>query len=138
MATIYTQGTVIRTEAVAAGGVDTAIEQVISLTSNPATLPEIDVTHLTSTAKEFRGGLRDYGTLSGTFWVDPTLTGQALANTMYGNASIRAWDLTPPGSIGVYTFDAYVNQFSSIGNIGVDTYMQSNIGIRLSGDITFT
>ena len=138
MAKIYTQGTVIRTEAVAAGGVDTAIEQIINLSANAAPLPEIDVTDLSSTAKEFGGGLQDFGEMTGTFWNDPTLTGQALAATMYANASVRAWDLTPPGSIGVYTFSAFVKQFSKIGNIGVDTYMQSNVSIRFSGAVTFT
>lgn len=142
MAKIGTQGTVIEVEDSVGSGTFTAIAAVSQLTDNPQAPPEIDVTDVGSTAREFLGGLIDFGNMSGTVFHDPSDASHALLNSYALNAStqVPAWRIILPAQPvqGWFGFNGYVQIFGMPGSIGVDTALTSNLTIRKSGNVVFT
>lgn len=96
----------------------------------------IDVTNLSSTAKEKRIGLRDEGELSITLDFDPDDTVQEGLRTDRANRTrqqfkITFTDTTPTTA----TFYGYVNQFGIQG--GVDAVIEASVSIVIDGDVTW-
>jgi Lambda phage tail tube protein, TTP len=96
---------------------------------------EIDVTDLSSTAKEKRLGLPDEGDLTLSLNYIPKNTGHALLRALKASGAVRSYRLTftdsPPTT---WTFDAFVKGFP-ISN-GVDAVTKGNVTLAVSGGIT--
>lgn len=95
---------------------------------------ELDVTNLSSTAKEFRLGITDPGMLQLEFDQDNADTGQLAILTAYNNSSAKQFKITLPNS-NTATFTAYVRKFSSQG--GVDQIVKRQCDLRISGAVTW-
>jgi hypothetical protein len=95
---------------------------------------EIDVSNLSSTAKEFRLGLVDFGMLQLELDHDNTDAGQAALLAAYNAATAKSFKLTLPNS-NVASFTAYVRKFSAQG--GVDQVVKRQVDLRISGAVTW-
>ena len=97
---------------------------------------DIEVTHLTSEAKEYVGGLPDYGeiTITGN-WL-PTDTGQAdlQADELTRTTDTLSIEMTNHAKKASGT--AYVKSFS-VNNVGVDQPLQFNCTFKMTGKLTF-
>ena len=94
-----TQGSKIEVSGAASPSVFTKIVNVTDISESGATLDQIDVTNLDSTAKEFVPGLPDYGTVTVQINFDSDeATHQTLDQLAQGGTSaIRDWRITESG-----------------------------------------
>lgn len=93
---------------------------------------EIDVTTLSSAAKEFILGMADYGAVTVTINWYPGDAGQAAIRTAFANQTTDTYTITFPTSLGAtYTFSALVLE-SPGPEIGNDV-LQSEIVLRCTG-----
>lgn len=98
----------------------------------------IDATHLRSTAKEKKIGLRDEGSLSLELNYLPKDPGQAAlqaARTANTKVSIRI-TLTDDSPATTATFDAYVPDFQIKG--GVDEKVSATCKMEITGAVTWS
>jgi hypothetical protein len=110
------------------------IGQVTSISGPDGSVPEVDVTHLSSTGKEYIGGLADFGSVSLEVIFDAATTsnmheqiwGDFLAQTVT-TYQIRLSD--SPATL--ITFTGYPNQYSY--SLGVDEAVRATIGFKVSG-----
>lgn len=110
------------------------IGQVTSISGPDGSVPEVDVTNLDSTGKEYIGGLPDFGSVTLEVIFDA-----ATATTMHEQIwndflsqtvttyQIRLSD-SPQTTI---TFTGYPNQYSY--SLGVDAAVTASLGIKVSG-----
>lgn len=96
----------------------------------------IDVTDLSSTAKEKRLGLADEGQLSFTINYIPKDTQHALLRTNRDARTLTSFKLkfTDSSPVSTWTFNAYVQGFSVSG--AVDGVVEANITLEITGSIT--
>ena len=125
---------------------DTAFEtipNVVSFQGPGGQASVIDVTNLTSTAKEKRVGLRDEGQLSLSLHFDPDDTVHLGLRLDRSNRARRQYKITftdtapaatPAATWTTWTFYGYVTQFSVQG--GVDAVVEASVTIEIDGDIT--
>lgn len=93
---------------------------------------EIDVTTLSSAAKEFILGMADFGTVTVTINWYPGDAGQTAIRTAFANQTIDTYTITFPTALGAaYTFQALVLE-SPGPDIGNDV-LQSEIILRCTG-----
>lgn len=97
---------------------------------------DVEVTHLTSEAKEYLGGLPDYGeiTITGN-WI-PTDLGQT---DLQADELTRATDtlsVEMPNHGKKVSGTAYVKAFA-INNVGVDQPLQFTCTFKMTGKLTF-
>jgi hypothetical protein len=95
---------------------------------------EIDVTNLSSTAKEIRLGLVDFGNLTIEVDHDESDPGQAALLAAYNASTSRTFKVTLPNS-NTATFTAYVRKFGVQG--GVDQVVKRQIELRISGSVAW-
>ncbi len=97
----------------------------------------IDVSDLSSTAREKRMGLNDEGQLSFTINYLPTNTQHALLRTQRNSRALTPFQLvfTDTGAM-TWAFSAYVNGFSVSG--AVDGVVEAQVTLEISGSITET
>ena len=95
----------------------------------------IDVTDLSSTAKEKRLGLADEGQLSFTINFIPKNTQHALLRTRRDNRTLSNFKLqfTDSSPASVWSFSAYVQGFSVSG--AVDNVVEATITLEITGSI---
>lgn len=112
----------------------TAIAEVKTFSGLDGAASEIDVTHLTSTAKEFRLGLVDEGGF--TFEMNRVASdaGQAALLTSRNAGTLKTYKLTLPNA-ETATFTAFAKTFPVAG--GVDGVVMHNIGLRISGSVVW-
>ena len=121
---------------------DTAFEtipNVVSFQGPGGQASVIDVTNLTSTAKEKRVGLRDEGQLSLSLHFNPDDTVHLGLRLDRSNRARRQYKITftdtaPAATWTTWTFYGYVTQFSVQG--GVDAVVEASVTIEIDGDIT--
>jgi len=113
------------------------IGQVVSISGPDGSVPEVDVTHLSSTGKEYIAGLADFGSISMEVILDPATT-----TTMHE----QIWNDFLAGTVTTYqmrlsdspqttlTMTAYPNQYS--WNLGVDEAVRATLGLKISGSPT--
>ena len=98
---------------------------------------EIDITTMASTAKEFRQGLRDFGSLRIDFVRNPDDSGQAELFSMQALQATREFVITAPtGTANVYTFSGFVAQFTT--DMATDDVLRGSATIRITGAPTIT
>jgi len=95
---------------------------------------ELDTTNLSSTAKEFKLGLVDYGQVQMEFDQDNADAGQLVMLTAYSGSLSKTFKLTLPNN-STATFTAFVRQFSSQG--GVDQIVRRQATLRITGAVTW-
>ena len=140
---ITTNGTL--TDASAATTTITAFQKVGEVTSmnTPAGEPaEIDMSHLESTAREFRNGLRDEGSITGEMNFVPSDAGQTIMVEMQSEKTPRQVSITLPAvDDGAQQLDGYRWTFGGLVrgmpvSIGVDEKAVRAYTIRVSGSVT--
>lgn len=136
MATIQTQGTTIGIGDGASSETFNTIGEVLNIAGPSGSAPEIDITNLSSTAREFSMGLPDEGNISLTCNWDPDDTYQLQARTARNAQTLTNFKITctdtPATTI---TFAAYVTEWSL--NFDIDNVGKLTIGLRLTGAATF-
>lgn len=97
------------------------------------TRSDIDVTDLTSVAKEFRAGLRDNGSLTLAVNYNADEVGHLRLEALLDEDETETFKITDPlGTI--FTFQGLVKKFDI--NWAVDSVEKSNVEIRISGAVT--
>lgn len=132
---LESQGMVIQLSDDASPEVYTTIGQINSITGPDGTAAEIDVTDLSSTAKEFKMGLADEGSVTLEGFFKPSDTQHAALRTkrntrVTGNFQIVFTD-SPQTT---WSFAAYVPTLSITA--GVDAALTGSITLRITGAIT--
>jgi hypothetical protein len=133
---IEAQGTTIQ---IGTGATPTwaTIKEVKSFTGPGGSAAVIDVTDLSSTAKEKRMGLHDEGQLSFTMNYLPDDTQHALLRTNRAGRVLTPFRLTfTDTSPKIWTFNAYVTSFAVSG--AVDGVIEANVTLEITGAITET
>lgn len=98
---------------------------------------EIDITTMASTAKEYRQGLRDFGSLKIDFVRNPDDAGQAELFSMQALQATREFIITAPtGTANVYTFSGFVVQFTT--DMSTDDVLRGSCTVRITGAPTIT
>lgn len=115
----------------------TAIANVKSGTDlESGSSPEIDVTDLTSTAKEFRLGLVDNGSFSLTLFHSNADAGQAALQARRLDGAVTSMKIIlPSGTTPTASFTALVKKFSK--SVAVDGVVEASVDIRVTGTITW-
>lgn len=115
----------------------TTIKEVKSFTGPGGSAAVIDVTDLSSTAKEKRMGLQDEGQLSFVMNYLPDDVQHALLRTNRASRVLTPFRLTfTDTSPANWTFNAYVTGFSVSG--AVDGVIEANVTLEITGSITET
>ena len=110
------------------------IPNVVSFQGPGGQAQVIDVTNLSSTAKEKRMGLRDEGSLSLSLHFDPDNAVHDGLRSDRANRTRQQFRITFTDTIPtVWTFYGYVTQFSVQG--GVDAVVEASVTIEIDGDI---
>lgn len=133
MAVLDAQGATLTIES--ALGVPVLIECISSFTGMTGQASDIDVTCLTSTAREFRQGLQDFGDFTIELMRDPAQVGQLEMEIAKNSQDIRTFVLTLPGG-PVATFDGYVKGLTTSG--GVDAVVTGTATIKITGPVVWT
>ena len=112
----------------------TSIANVKSFSGFDGAASEIDITNLSSTAKEFKLGLIDPGHFSMQIDQDNTDAGQAALRAAQISGASKQFKLTLPNA-KTATFNAFVKKVDSQG--GVDAVIKTNAELRITGAITW-
>jgi hypothetical protein len=137
MSNITSQGTTVAIFDVSTSPEYTDIPQVTSMSGPDGSASEIDVTNLSSTAKEFILGLKDEGSIQLSMIWDERLTNHALLRTKFGSGVSTSFRITDAGSPQkIYTFPAFVSTLSM--STGVDEVQRADVNLRISSAIVIT
>lgn len=128
---ISAQGTTIEVDSTTPGTPDTEIGNVASFSGFDGEASEIDVTNLSSTAKEFNIGLKDFGAFSMEIHPDYDDAGQSELRSA-GN-SVKTFRITLPNS-KTLTFSGLVKNADAL-NGGVDAVLTGTVNIKVTGDV---
>ena len=118
-----------------AGGTPVLIECISSFSGFDGQASDIDVTCLTSTAKEWRQGLQDFGQFSVDLMRDPNDPGQAELDAAKNAQATRTFILTLESG-DVATFEGYVKSLTTAG--GVDAVLTGTATIKVSGTVVWS
>lgn len=133
---ILTQQTTISIDD--AAGSPVTINGVMSITGlGSGTATEINVTTLASTAKEFRQGLRDFGSYEINMVRNQDDLGQLELFDAMGLQSVRTFIITMPTSTAnVITHEGFVQSITT--DIDADGVVMGKATIRVTGAIAYT
>lgn len=132
---ISAQGTIVQIENNASPGEYVTINNVKSFSDlEGGSAGEIDVTDMTSTAKEFLVGLRDNGSVTLNVLHRRNDPGQMMVEDRREDGAVTGFKFTLP-TLDVATFNGLVKKFSKSG--GVDQAVAGSIEIRVTGDVTW-
>ncbi len=104
--------------------------------TNDGTRPEIDVSNLDSTAREYRLGLQDFGTFSLDMNHVPDSQGQQKLEEALASPDVWSFEIHYPDS-SVDHFDGLVKSFPRPKG-GVDQVLERTAQIRCTGVVTTT
>lgn len=110
------------------------ILELTALKPSSATAPDIDVTDLKSTSKEFRTGLQDQGTLASDYFVLESDPGQAAVEASFVASTAVPYKLVTPGGV-TRTFTASCKKFGTIPELSVDGVQKGSAEWKISGDV---
>ncbi|MCW9051232.1 MAG: phage tail tube protein [Motiliproteus sp.] len=108
---------------------------VVSFSGFDGETSEQDVTTLSSTAKEYRLGLQDFGNFSLELMRDPNDVGQAAMEAAKAAGAVRECVLTL-ASGNIATFNALVKGINMSG--GVDAQVTGSANLRITGAVVWT
>lgn len=104
------------------------------------TAAEIDMSDLSSVAKEFVLGLADNGSMSLEMLYDPADPGQIILETLRETSDVNVYRVTIPNPLAgspdrtTFSFNGFVTTFPF--SIAVDAGITGTVGVRLTGQIT--
>jgi Lambda phage tail tube protein, TTP len=132
---VLTQGTQLKRGDGGSPEVFTAVPDVLSMSGPDASKAEIDVTDLASVAKEFKGGLADFGRLTVEMnYIPGNATHAAMRADFINTLSpVRNWQIAFTNGRR-WDFSGYVASFP--GQTAADSVQKSSMVIRLSGAVT--
>lgn len=134
MATIKAQGTTL---SIHDGVIAQAIAGVTSFSGFDGESTEIDITTLSSTAKEFSIGLEDFGSFSAELIFDPDDPGQtAIAEAKTGGITREIVLTLPSGTLNVATFDVVVKSFGKTG--AIDGIVTATANFKITGSVVWS
>jgi predicted secreted protein len=134
---IEAQGTLLKIGTGASPITYTTIKEVKSFTGPGGSAAVIDVTDLSSTAKEKRMGLQDEGQLSFVINYLPDDTQHDLLRTNRAARTLTPFQLIfTDTSPTTWSFSAYITGFSVSG--AVDGVVEANVTLEVTGSITET
>lgn len=142
-AALESQGMQVKISATDSPQAYTAITELYDIGGPDGSANEIDVSDLDSTAREFRMGLKDSGTLTFGLNYIPTNTQHNLLRTTWTARTIAYFQMiftdddattSPVTTATIWSFSAYV-QSLSISN-SVDGKTEGSVTLRITGDIT--
>jgi predicted secreted protein len=133
---LQTQGVVLQRGNGATPEIFSAIAEIMTFDGPGGSAAEIDVTSLSSSAKEFLLGLKDEGEFDFTANLIPSDTGQVGLRTDRDNRTRRNFRLllTDAGPTTL-SFTAIVKEFSIKGK--VDDAIRLSIKLRVTGPVTW-
>jgi hypothetical protein len=133
MAGKVSQGTTLSRESSLGSASFTAVANVVSWDGPSTENPEIDVTALSSTAKEFLGGLVDFGELTLEINYDPNNAThqQIFADMEASPPTVTGWRIQFQNPTINFYWPAFIKGFSISG--AVDEKMSGSLTLRLSG-----
>lgn len=137
MANLKSQGCGIFLLGTASPQVYTEIGQVTSISGPDGSASEIDVTSLSSQAKEYILGLPDEGSVTLSTIVDHATTANQHSAlwSARSSQSLRTFQIRLSDSPQTtLTFAAFVSGFSH--SLGVDDAVKADISLRISGAVT--
>lgn len=132
----YLQGTTLKVDDTTPGTADVAIGNIKSFSGFDGETAEIDVTNLSSTAKEYRAGLQDFGSFSLDVNPDYSDSGQAVLRAAQASGAVKTFELELPNGVKA-AFQGVVKNAQAV-NGSVDTVLEGSISIRVTGAVTFT
>lgn len=133
MATILAQGTIFTIDD--AGGNPVVIECINSFTGMTGEAADIDVTCLSSEAREFRQGLQDFGDFTIELMRDPAQAGQVELEAAKAAQATRTFILTLPSG-DIATFEGYVKSLTLEGS--TDAAVTGTANIKISGPVVWS
>jgi hypothetical protein len=138
VANITSQGTTISIwDATTSPEAYAVIPQVTTMSGPDGSASEIDVTNLSSTAKEFILGLKDEGSLQLELIWDERLDQHAALRTKFGSGVVTNFQIADAGSPQkLYTFPAFVSTLSM--SSGVDEVQRASVNLRISSAIVIS
>lgn len=133
---ISAQGTTLSIDTAVSGSASyTPVSNIKSFSGFDGSSSEIDVTNLSSTAKEYRLGLEDNGQFTLELDRDFSDAGQVALLAARDSQAAKLFKLLlPNGEYG--TFTGFVKKFSMSG--GVDQVVKGSVDIRISGAVVWT
>lgn len=130
MTAYATQGSVIRRGGDESPTVYTAIPQAVNINGPTASANEIDVTNLSSSAKEYVTGLVDYGQVTFDVILDRNNSIHSGLKNDLDNNTIRSYQIETPDGV-VESFEARVSGLDQ--NIQTDDAVKATVTLRLTG-----
>lgn len=112
------------------------IGQVKSIKPSNATAPQIDVTDLDSTAKEYLTGLVDNGTFGADCLILESDVGQAAVKAAFDASLSKSYKVTTPAK--TRTFSASCTKFPTLPDLSVDGVQMGSMEFKISGAITIS
>ena len=131
---IKSQGTTVGVSTNLTTPVYTTIGNVKSISGlGSGEASDIDITHLSSDAKEYTTGLIDNGTVSLTLDYDGSDAGQIVIQDAVEGSTTLKFKITLPDTLGAFTFNGIPKSFSK--DISVDSVITSSVSIRVTGAV---
>lgn len=120
------------------GGTPVLIDGVMSITGiGSGSATEINVTTLASTAKEFRQGLRDFGSVSMDLVRNQDDPGQLEMFTAMAAQAVRTFIVTlPTSTANVGTFEGFVQSIST--DVNADGVVTGKATVRITGAVVWS
>lgn len=117
-----------------------AIEQVITVSGPDGTAPTIDVTHLTSTAREYLADLPDPGTISMECNFTAGTKQMDLRTNFVNSADAEPFKIAIPTAAGASTyhtffFNAIVSKWAL--SAGVGQQVKLTIDLKVTGAVSY-
>lgn len=133
---IQAQGATLKVDNTIQGTADEPVVNVKSFSGFDGEASEIDVTNLSSAAKEYRAGLQDFGSFSLEWNPDYADAGQNAVRAAQASGAVKTFLLTLPNGTTA-EFQGIVKNASSISG-GVDAVLDGSVSIKVTGDVTIT
>lgn len=135
MTTYQSQGTAFKVSDGASPETFNAVGQVTSIDGPDGSAPVIDVSNLSSTAREKTQGLADEGQITLQLQYDMDDTGQSRLKTLRTGRTLGSFKIEMSDSPATtLSFSGYVLQFARSFNI--DEVVMGTVTIEISGSVT--
>lgn len=133
---IKAQGSTLQVDVSVAGTPDVEIANLKSFSGFDGEAGDLDVSNLSSTAKEFDVGLIDNGSFTVEWHPDFSDSGQNAVRAAETSGALKTFLLTLPNGVEVL-FSGRVKNASSMSG-GIDGVVEGSANIKISGGITVT
>lgn len=113
------------------------VGQITDIKGTSDTSPDIDVTDLDSTTKEYLPGLPDTGNVTMSVFCIDGDTGLAAIEAGFDARAVKTFKITyPKGATPIRTFNAYCKGYPKIGDASKDGVVTGTVELKRSGSVT--